>query len=390
MVAVLSVSGLIPAHAGSTVRPRHGREVRPAHPRSRGEHKKHCLTSCRLLGSSPLTRGARAGSVSAAAEGGLIPAHAGSTTAYPDEVGYAEAHPRSRGEHVFTYSVWRTWPGSSPLTRGARAGGHGPQPPHRLIPAHAGSTWLQPSGGLCRGAHPRSRGEHAHNAQAVIPNTGSSPLTRGAQHLLRNLLVQRGLIPAHAGSTRCWSGFRGRGWAHPRSRGEHAGGVIQDGVAKGSSPLTRGAPPGGIELRAEFRLIPAHAGSTTRSPSETSAKSAHPRSRGEHCEVHRQVPQVVGLIPAHAGSTVLHPPPPTTLRAHPRSRGEHVSALRSRALSLGSSPLTRGALRKEFVEVVTGGLIPAHAGSTQTLSRILSSAWAHPRSRGEHKVAVLR
>ena len=50
----------------------------------------------------------------------------------------------------------------------------------------------------------------------------------------------------------------------------------------------------------------------------------------------------------------------------------------------GSSPLTRGALVFAPDVQVTEGLIPAHAGSTMSLSVWPATSSAHPRSRGEH------
>ena len=70
-----------------------------------------------------------------------------------------------------------------------------------LIPAHAGSTLGPPVTSDEARAHPRSRGEHAERPTRKFLQQGSSPLTRGAQSLLRRQQVLLGLIPAHAGST---------------------------------------------------------------------------------------------------------------------------------------------------------------------------------------------
>ena len=50
--------------------------------------------------------------------------------------------------------------------------------------------------------------------------------------------------------------------------------------------------------------------------------------------------------------------------AHPRSRGEHRALPSDSSTSMGSSPLTRGALRNTPLPQGDVGLIPAHAGST--------------------------
>ena len=91
---------------------------------------------------------------------------------------------------------------------------------------------------------------------------GSSPLTRGklSQRNLSDL--EAGLIPAHAGKTRCYKIFAGDTVAHPRSRGENE----------------RARQDAGIP----WWLIPAHAGKTVGRGRGRAERGAHPRSRGEN------------------------------------------------------------------------------------------------------------
>ena len=172
---------------------------------------------------------------------------------------------------------------------------------------------------------------------------GSSPLTRGAPIYSSCCLIMTRLIPAHAGSTsRRWAPPPRPG-AHPRSRGEHKRMRFAWATGIGSSPLTRGAPSSCLAGRVLARLIPAHAGSTGGRPSSGSE-----------------------------------------FRAHPRSRGEHSTTGRGGFIGSGSSPLTRGAQCLPDCLRGANRLIPAHAGST---GRGLSGSCclpAHPRSRGEH------
>ena len=173
---------------------------------------------------------------------------------------------------------------------------------------------------------------------------GSSPLTRGARRFRRRRARPRGLIPAHAGSTRTRKHPLSREAAHPRSRGEHAVTLPGSRRHTGSSPLTRGA-------RWVMRLC------------------------GRY----------LGLIPAHAGSTSGGVFLQYRFRAHPRSRGEHAPISIWVEPSFGSSPLTRGALSSLNRRRPCQGLIPAHAGSTLGHLEIIRVIWAHPRSRGEHR-----
>ena len=156
--------------------------------------------------------------------------------------------------------------------------------------------------------------------------TGSSPLTRGKHQTDRVRVHSRGLIPAHAGKTASAAWAAVIGWAHPRSRGENQATLYAPPDARGSSPLTRGKPLTGTRGDLRRRLIPAHAGKTTCSPSTGSATSAHPRSRGEN------LIQVATLL-----------------------------------IEVGSSPLTRGKLATWYAYSLHMRLIPAHAGKTAVL-----------------------
>ena len=253
-----------------------------------------------------------------------------------------------------------------------------------LIPAHAGSTLRRVCAWSSSGAHPRSRGEHADLPDGRKPGRGSSPLTRGAPHpSIRNRCGWR-LIPAHAGSTHKTTSPRRRKRAHPRSRGEHPVSELPHTVSPGSSPLTRGALNRGLTATNTAGLIPAHAGSTRCLSHIIERDGAHPRSRGEHqgCNFNSELsegsspltrgalscPWVrllrLGLIPAHAGSTHRVRWVANAGRAHPRSRGEHWSWKNMGKDAQGSSPLTRGARRRNRRVDRWHGLIPAHAGST--------------------------
>ena len=253
-------------------------------------------------------------------------------------------------------------------------------------------------------AHPRSRGENGSLITIGVSEWGSSPLTRGKplQHV--NVHAFIGLIPAHAGKTYATRRDLSRPSAHPRSRGENSTQRTDEETEDGSSPLTRGkqgfkclsTPPG--------RLIPAHAGKTSVRICLHSMMSAHPRSRGENELIGKSYQFSQGsspltrgkplegltgllsgrLIPAHAGKT---PRAVTRLRAvsaHPRSRGENVLPRLPSADLAGSSPLTRGKQIGPRVGVVAARLIPAHAGKTPRQWPGSGGVPAHPRSRGEN------
>ena len=212
---------LIPAHAGKTGLSFVELQGAWAHPRSRGENGYQVVTDHDDVGSSPLTRGKRIRALIQARHDGLIPAHAGKTRPDRSQNTSRQAHPRSRGENEMTNVYLGTAGGSSPLTRGKRAGCAAGSAASGLIPAHAGKTSRNTSPALQVRAHPRSRGENFLPDTSVQPLPGSSPLTRGKP--APDAIVQEGggLIPAHAGKTGLRPQKMSRGTAHPRSRGEN-------------------------------------------------------------------------------------------------------------------------------------------------------------------------
>ena len=261
-----------------------------------------------MVGSSPLTRG-KLGLLRGGLLGGrLIPAHAGKTWLQGESGGPGRAHPRSRGENLDARFGGELVLGSSPLTRGKPSGMY-PSPP-------------------VSGAHPRSRGENASHAPHVTTGTGSSPLTRGKPQRRPRARHGPGLIPAHAGKTLTFGILRDLAWAHPRSRGENLLITNSSHSAQGSSPLTR----------------------------------------GKHGVYAGWAPGI-GLIPAHAGKTGSVVPSRREVRAHPRSRGENSMCDVSLVTLIGSSPLTRGKPRRCNQEPVNWRLIPAHAGKTRPSRR---------------------
>ena len=151
---------LIPARAGSTEKGSSEGISSEAHPRSRGEHRSVPSPMRSHPGSSPLARGAPTGQFLSENARRLIPARAGSTRVEEDDPARRPAHPRSRGEHRRGELGVDGGPGSSPLARGALPFVLGQGGRDGLIPARAGSTRGSSCAGWVPWAHPRSRGEH--------------------------------------------------------------------------------------------------------------------------------------------------------------------------------------------------------------------------------------
>ena len=153
--------------------------MNPAHPRSRGENLGVSMGALTVMGSSPLTRGKPDWRTRSRCWARLIPAHAGKTVSPSSISSLLWAHPRSRGENVFKSGADQMKAGSSPLTRGKPRRVHGVTERLGLIPAHAGKTHEVAEADKARWAHPRSRGENSTGEYFGATAMGSSPLTRG-------------------------------------------------------------------------------------------------------------------------------------------------------------------------------------------------------------------
>ena len=95
-----------------------------------------------------------------------------------------------------------------------------------------------------------------------------------------------------------------------------------------------------------------------------------------------------GIIPAHAGLTDMGEFENVEKGDHPRACGAHFWRVRFFRLFRGSSPRMRGSqFHLEFREF-DGGIIPAHAGLTNTSRTAYCQPWDHPRACGAHAASL--
>ena len=158
---------------------------------------------------------------------------------------------------------------------------------------------------------------------------------------------------------------------------------------------------------ARERIIPAHAGLTTRSPTCLASSRDHPRAcgahnlksldntiemgssprmRGSHCRRFLGN-RLMGIIPAHAGLTHGVQLIGIGVRDHPRACGAHLVFIASLLSSMGSSPRMRGSLIRHVIDELLVGIIPAHAGLTNERYGKRYAARDHPRACGAHSIA---
>ena len=195
---------------------------------------------------------------------------------------------------------------------------------------------------------------------------GSSPHTRGTHRLDVRGLVRARFIPAYAGNTRSGAASPSARTVHPRIRGERMVTIAVRSGSVGSSPHTRGTQPLLRGGRPCARVIPVYAGNaqaTTTGPYLPDGSSPH--TRGTRCR---------------------RPSGRRIVSAHPRIRGERRTDRPARERCIGSSPHTRGTRRLPEQTVGHQRFIPAYAGNAVSHRVALCGHAVHPRIRGERRI----
>ena len=234
--------GIIPAHAGNTIRFRRCRSCPWDHPRACGEHAVGRHRRHLQAGIIPAHAGNTANALAdrwglrdhpracgehhertgfLRSRHGIIPAHAGNTAGTDSVFTNARDHPRACGEHLAERPFESEQAGSSPRMRGTQSGGGYIDRLVGIIPAHAGNTVPVAAGVVPEGDHPRACGEHRHWLGGACVVEGSSPRMRGTLLLEAGRLWPDGIIPAHAGNTASMAKYGLPVRDHPRACGEH-------------------------------------------------------------------------------------------------------------------------------------------------------------------------
>ena len=332
----------IPAYAGNACGGARTPSALAVHPRIRGERLAKSPRNSHTAGSSPHTRGTQDNLHRVYFNDRFIPAYAGNAPNSGSCFLRGAVHPRIRGERFNGAGQFHFSAGSSPHTRGTRRElptGHLVQ---RFIPAYAGNAILTDERSILCAVHPRIRGERFHWMASRIATCGSSPHTRGT-HQHRHPPRRLGLV-------------------HPRIRGERGSILIHVHPSCGSSPHTRGTLVELDQSGSEGRFIPAYAGNARSASRPEPSSTVHPRIRGErdgnspqrvqkngssphtrgtHAPLAARCP-VSRFIPAYAGNAVSSDNPWSAKSVHPRIRGERAVIIVSTKSPFGSSPHTRG------------------------------------------------
>ena len=215
----------------------------------------------------------------------------------------------------------------------------------RIIPAHAGQTSPPICSPCLQTDHPRTCGANIHGSGEPSGLVGSSPHMRGKQVTIGFCDLWNRIIPAHAGQTTKDCPKRSPHADHPRTCGANRSMSGIKARISGSSPHMRGKLSRLPRRRRPWRIIPAHAGQTW------------------------------------AGS-----PAPGTTPDHPRTCGANSPLRYPVFVSIGSSPHMRGKLAPSRDWLEAGRIIPAHAGQTYTSVAAQQSRSDHPRTCGANSL----
>ena len=171
------------------------------HPRACGANRIAHMSNVNADGSSPRMRGKRTLHRSGLFRERIIPAHAGQTDA--STVGEATSmdHPRACGANSIAAASRSASAGSSPRMRGKHPETNRRGVPGRIIPAHAGQTLSVLKASISTPDHPRACGANERPEFRVVGGHGSSPRMRGKRPAKGRQLERGRIIPAHAGQT---------------------------------------------------------------------------------------------------------------------------------------------------------------------------------------------
>ena len=182
-----------------------------------------------------------------------------------------------------------------------------------------------------------------------MSRSGSSPRTRGTLGLPARTGAPGRFIPAYTGNSLLPVGCVILAPVHPRVHGELCRRRHSATTSTGSSPRTRGTPSReGIGFR-PGRFIPAYTGNSRTTRRRTCTGSVHPRVHGE----------LIGII-------LL------------------------KLFLFGSSPRTRGTLRKAKADYLDDRFIPAYTGNSRCPLLRSTCYSVHPRVHGELRSRTVR
>ena len=132
-------------------------------------------------------------------------------------------------------------------------------------------------------------------------------------------------------------------------------------------------------------IIPAHAGLTLTTFCARANAWDHPRACGAHFQLWKRARKSKGSSPRMRGSRFLLLEVVNNVGIIPAHAGLTESLYHAIYNLIGSSPRMRGSQTFPFYTLLLIGIIPAHAGLTSRRIRATIAGWDHPRACGAHK-----
>ena len=172
----------IPAYAGRTSAAWRSNNKPQKHPRIRGENRSGRIALRAATEASPHTRGKQRHAQCAFRECRNIPAYAGKAISEDFHLETIQKHPRIRGESRLNILKVCRLIETSPHTRGKRLKGLPNSRTGRNIPAYAGKASPETSQQTPKWKHPRIRGESSVRTLGTPDAPETSPHTRGKPH----------------------------------------------------------------------------------------------------------------------------------------------------------------------------------------------------------------
>ena len=213
----------------------------------------------------------------------------------------------------------------------------------------------------------------------------------------------KGITPACAGKSHCFTSCIVLYWDHPRVCGEKDLCISTSHLLKGSPPRVRGKEVRRAKHNGFGGITPACAGKRFSLSRRTAPDRDHPRVCGEKIIIvltvrcilgspprvrgkvvmYRLVLHGFGITPACAGKSPFEAYSSRPFWDHPRVCGEKETRFLTTRFGAGSPPRVRGKVNSRNFFSFSRGITPACAGKSICLCISSICLWDHPRVCGE-------
>ncbi len=335
-------SRFIPACAGTRDFMRGKRNVGTVHPRVCGDQTINFGGGGFGNGSSPRVRGPEISPHAPGLGARFIPACAGTRIGGVAALRCHAVHPRVCGDQIFARLPTRRRSGSSPRVRGPGWRNSRTPERRRFIPACAGTSDTWRTVIESRPVHPRVCGDQAKKRGGCGRPNGSSPRVRGPEQRIQEEIPPHRFIPACAGTRNRLDFLLAQITVHPRVCGDQEEFDFRRPYDLRFIPACAGTSNRLQCGQSDRPVHPRVCGDQNIGSSIILLNlGSSPRVRGPG----RPICNRTGcwrFIPACAGTSAVPLRPGIGLPVHPRVCGDQGRWARRRLAPYGSSPRVRG------------------------------------------------